>query len=159
MRASVVAAIVLCAWAMSACSPRTDFERMRQQPRVDPFGGSVDGQTMRVPPAGTVAVAQRTAENPVADGRRAFEIHCSVCHGADGAGATAMASNMPEKRPPPLDSSEARQRSDAEVLDIILHGRNRMPSYAWALSEAEQTAVVTYVRQLQHLPPTTGAQP
>ena len=141
MRAAAILGI--CACAGTACSPSVDFERMRQQQRVNPYAAS-----MRVPPRGAVPLAPRTAVD-ASQGQRQFEVFCAVCHGADGSGQSVMAGNMPAAPPLSLLSGPAAERTDSELLDIIANGMNRMPGYAWALSAPERDAVVAYVRRLQ----------
>ena len=146
--------------AAAACSQRLDFERMRQQPRANPYGASgafADGMAMRTPPAGTVtaAIAERATEAP--DGRRQFQVHCAVCHGTDASGRSVMARNMPGVPPPSLVSAVTAGRSDRELLDVIAHGRNRMPGYDWAMTETGRAAVVAYLRSLQQAAHATSA--
>lgn len=147
---SVACAVGMC--ALIACSRRTDFERMRQQARVAPYSASTiysDGLAMRIPPAGTVAFGSREGEVDDATGQHDFETHCRVCHGSDGRGDAVMASNMPGNRPPSLVSGDALTRTDMELLDVVTKGKNRMPPFAWSLSEQARVDVVAYVRDLQ----------
>jgi len=64
-----------------------------------------------------------------------------------------MAGNMPDMAPPSLTAPDARGRSDDELLDIVSHGKRRMPGYDWALTDVERGAVVAYVRRLQQTTP------
>ncbi len=143
-------ALALC--SALGCSPRVDFERMRQQQRADPYSASTtfsNGVTMRVPPPGTIPIDQRNASEEVVSGQREFEVFCAVCHGRDGSGGSVMSTNIPGPRPPSLLTGDPVVRSDAELLDIISHGRNRMPAYDWALPGDGRQRVLTYMRRLQ----------
>jgi mono/diheme cytochrome c family protein len=140
LRAAVLG---VCACAVGACSPSVDFERMRQQQRVDAYAVS-----MRVPPRGTVPLESRTAAD-AAQGQHQFEVFCAVCHGSDGTGQSVMSADMPGTPPPSLLSGSAAERSDTESATIIANGIHRMPGYAWALSAPERDAIVAYMRRLQ----------
>jgi mono/diheme cytochrome c family protein len=139
--------------AMAACSPSVDFERMRQQQRVDPYSASAlfqDGMAMRRPPAGAVAVA--ADEAPAADierGRQQFDIFCAVCHGADGSGQSVMSSNLPQEPSMSLLRGPATQLTAATLFESISQGKDRMPGFAWAMTAADRYAVVAYVQMLQ----------
>jgi len=112
---------------------------------------------MRTPPAGTLPSTRLNTET-TRTGAHAFGIFCAVCHGEDGRGDSVVASNMLLEAPPSLLSADALARSDGEILDIVTHGMKRMPAYDWALSSAERSAVVSYVRQLQRAA-NAGGQP
>jgi cytochrome c5 len=149
--------LIVCAAAIGlalACSPNTDFERMRQQSRADPYdaAASADGSTMRTPPAGSVPVLSMTPA-VVRSGAREYGVFCEVCHGRDGSGRSIMARNMVQAPALSLLTRETTARSDADLFDIVSHGRNRMPAYDWALSAAERSAVVAYIRTLQQSGP------
>ncbi|HTM04323.1 MAG TPA: cytochrome c [Vicinamibacterales bacterium] len=147
----VVSVAVACSGV--ACSPQLDFERMRQQSRADAYSAG-DVPTMRVPPAGTVPIA--TTDSSLSSGehgRLQYDVFCAVCHGPDGSGQSVMAGNMPDMAPPSLTAPDARGRSDDELLDIVSHGKRRMPGYDWALTDVERGAVVAYVRRLQQTTP------
>jgi mono/diheme cytochrome c family protein len=126
---------------------------MRQQPRAGAY--SDDGlSTLRVPPTGTVPVPITDGSlASIEHGRQQYDVFCAVCHAPDGSGQSVMAANMPDMAPPPLTAPEARGRSDDELLDIVSHGKRRMPGYDWALTDVERRAVVAYVRTLQQATP------
>lgn len=147
----VVSAAVACSGV--ACSPQLDFERMRQQPRADAYSAG-DLSTMRAPPAGTVPIATTDSSlSTNGHGRQQYDVFCAVCHGPDGSGQSVMAGNMPDMAPPSLTARDARERPDDELLDIVSHGRRRMPGYDWALTDVERRGVVAYVRRLQETRP------
>ena len=138
--------ILNCAsiFLLSGCSRSLDFERMREQKRTDAYAAS-----MRTPPAGTVAVSDRTVsvtDVSVERGRHVYDIYCAVCHSEDSSAPTVMASNMPGTPPPALTTGEAAQRSAAEMFEVVSRGKNRMPAYDWALPTEDRWAVVAYVK-------------
>lgn len=151
----------VCGCLCLACSTAvTDFERMRQQRRTEPYAQSpvfADRSAMRSPPAGTVTygppVQGRVA--PAAD----FHTFCAVCHGDDGSGQTPMGGNMPDGPVASLLTPESAARPDAEFFDAVSKGMGRMPRYDWALPASERWAVVAHVRALQRGVPAAGAQP
>ena len=147
-----VTVCIAAACAAIACSPQLDFERMRQQPRAGAYSAA-GFSAMRVPPAGTMPIATPDAEVSGERARDRFDVFCAVCHGTDGSGQSVMAGNMPGMAPPPLTARDARDRSDDELLDIVSHGRRRMPAYDWALTMADRRAVIAYVRRLQQAIP------
>lgn len=167
---SVVVAALL---GMSVgCSGRPpDFERMRQQPRVDPYESSrvfTDGSAMRVPPRGTVPHSPGTSSSvlttglerasPVRDvalpvtpdlvarGQHQYEIFCAVCHGSDGSGRAVMSANMPGIPPPALPTVRMTADPAGYLFQVITHGKNRMPGYDWALPPADRWALIAYLR-------------
>ena len=79
-------------------------------------------------------------------GKAVFEKSCVGCHGKDGKGNPAMAKVLGEKGLD-LTSKEATQKSDAELLKIIVEGAGKMPAQK-SLSQDEQKQVLAYVRSL-----------
>lgn len=146
------AALFVLICGAAACSPSTDFERMRQQPRAEPYAASAafpNGMAMRVPPSGTVPIESQTADENAGRGAHDFQVFCAVCHGGDGSGRSVMASNMPGTPPPSLLSRDVVTLPDDQLFDVISAGKNRMPAFGWAMTRSERQAVVAYVRTLQ----------
>ena len=79
-------------------------------------------------------------------GKAVFEKSCVGCHGKDGKGNPAMAKVLGEKGLD-LTGKEATQKSDAELLKIIVEGAGKMPAQK-SLSKDEQKQVLAYVRSL-----------
>jgi mono/diheme cytochrome c family protein len=142
------------------------LERMIDQPRADAFDTSAvfaDGKVLQTPPRGTVpASAAGTIDRipaasdtgaasaqSIVPARTTFEIHCAACHGLEGDGNSIVARNMEPPLPPSLLSEQVRALADTALLNRIVHGFGRMPSYASRLRPAERMAVIRYVRQLQ----------
>jgi cytochrome c6 len=82
----------------------------------------------------------------LADGADTFKAKCAMCHGADGAGQTAMGKNMGLKD---LGSAEVQKLSDADLTGIITNGKGKMPPYGGKLSADEIAGVVKYIRTLK----------
>jgi len=143
---------------------------MHDQPKLNAFrqsGFFPDGRGMRPAVAGTVArghlppafatpeeagallsnplpLTEKTAER----GRKIFNDHCAVCHGAVGDGI-ALLSRAYGAKPKNLLSNEMRGQPDGYVYGVIVRGKNAMPSYASDLDENDRWAAVHYVRILQ----------
>jgi cytochrome c5 len=142
---------------------------MLKQPRLDAQkedGFFKNGSGMRMPVAGTVSRnplpytigEQKDAAglgNPLPRtkevlnrGRRLFNDHCSVCHGILGDGRTTLTAAYGAK-PANLSAQNIVDLPDGEMYDVVMRGKNAMPSYAADLSQEERWAVIDYVRALQ----------
>ena len=84
------------------------------------------------------ASAQETGES-------LFKSKCAMCHGADGAGQTAMGKAL---KIPDLHSEVVQKRSDAELAEIISKGKNKMPAYDTKLNKEQITKLIGCIRDL-----------
>lgn len=86
------------------------------------------------------ALAQQAEEKP--DGAEVFRAKCSMCHGVDGKGFSAL------KTPDFTDSKWQSSVKDSEILNVIKNGKKdtAMPAFSDKLSEKEILAVVRQVR-------------
>src|SRR5215470_19825979 len=64
-------------------------------------------------------------------GADTFKAKCAACHGATGAGDTAMGKNLKLRD---LGSADVQKQSDDELTGIITKGKNKMPAYDGKLS-------------------------
>lgn len=143
---------------------------IHDQPKLNAFRESSffpDGRGMRPAVAGTVArghmpvefktpeeagkllvnplpLTQRTAER----GRKVYDDHCAVCHGAVGNGVPLLSSAYGAK-PANLIAESTRTQPDGYLYGVIMLGKNAMPSYAPDLDENDRWAAVHYLRILQ----------
>lgn len=118
------------------------------------------GQTLRLPPAGTVPYGSDVAGNPYAGGavpkdelalgKKTFDIYCQVCHGPAGVGDGPIIGRFPN--PPSLLADRARGLSDDQMYSIISNGQGLMPGYALQVLERDRWRAVAYVRWLQSTP-------
>lgn len=79
-------------------------------------------------------------------GADVFKAKCASCHGATGAGDTAMGKTMKVKD---LASPEVQKQSDAEFTDVIAKGKKPMPGYEGKLTNDQIQDVVKYIRSLK----------
>jgi mono/diheme cytochrome c family protein len=74
-----------------------------------------------------------------------FKAKCAMCHGPDGAGKTTMGQTL---KIPDLHSADVQKRSDADLIQIVAKGKNKMPAYEAKLSKAQIDKLVAYIRGL-----------
>lgn len=126
------------------------------QMRMPPKGAIPRGQPpykFMTDPAGGEKQANPLAGNMSAEtltiGRKAYDVYCAVCHGADGNNGTPVADKLAVK-PRILASAEAKGYSDGRIFHAITAGRGVMGSYLSQIpNEKTRWAVVNYVRSLQ----------
>jgi mono/diheme cytochrome c family protein len=157
----------------AACGDTTLLDPMERQPKMRAFLPNAqfeDGRSMRWPPAGTVPRERQTMQPeitagkdrdgkqvpaiPIAvtralmdQGRKAYEIHCAVCHGLVGDGYSPVATQMSLRPPPSLH--KLHNPAPAHIFEVISEGFGLMPSYAAQLDATERWAVVAYVQALR----------
>ena len=74
-----------------------------------------------------------------------YKAKCASCHGADGKGATPAGKATKARD---FSADEVKKETDAEWTEIIVKGKNKMPSYDKKLTESEVKDVVAYIRSL-----------
>ena len=75
-----------------------------------------------------------------------FKSKCAACHGADGKGATAMGKSFKLRD---LSSTDVQKQSDADLVNIITNGKDKMPKYDGKLTKDEINDVVKFIRTLK----------
>jgi mono/diheme cytochrome c family protein len=93
-----------------------------------------------------VALALIVSTYSFADGAADYKAKCAACHGASGAGDTAMGKNMKIRD---LGSADVQKQSDDELAGIIGKGKGKMPAYDGKLSKDQITDLVKYIRTLK----------
>ena len=94
--------------------------------------------------ANPVAKDARSLEN----GRMQYQINCSVCHGALGAGDGPVTKfNLPVL-PIGSGTNAATRLSDGYIFAIIRNGRGLMPSYN-RIEEHDRWDLINYLRAIQ----------
>lgn len=164
-----IAILLTSGVVLAGCSDKIghgwDWNRMRVQPKYQPYGASglfPDGMAMRVSPAGTVAREAVVASWPVqsgpavlAAGTHVFQVYCAVCHGEAADGKSIVASNMIGFRPPSLLTDAVRALPDSTIYTIVTNGLGHMPAFSGTLSVRERQEVAVYVANLAratHIP-------
>jgi mono/diheme cytochrome c family protein len=158
-----------------ALACQVDLERMLDQHKAEPYEASPffdDGQSMRVPPSGTVPATRPlgppelvTGRTPsgryvsavplpvdaglLARGQNRFNTFCRTCHGVRGDGQSQVAENMKLRKPPSLHEPRLRDFPPGRLYRVVTEGYGLMPSYDAALSLRDRWAVVAFVRALQ----------
>ncbi len=78
-------------------------------------------------------------------GKDLFTAKCTMCHGADGAGNTAMGKKFNIQN---LRAPEIQKRSDAELAASVTKGKNKMPAFEGKLTPDEIGNVIAHIREL-----------
>ena len=150
---------------------------MRDQPRFEPYEATDffdDGKAARMPPFGTVARGRVDALDQAFSpdiptpppeafpessealvplellqrGQERFTIWCAPCHGLAGYGDGPVAQRG-YPSPPSYHTERLRKAPDSHLLNVIRHGLGKMPPYGRHVPEADQRAIVAYIRALQ----------
>ena len=74
-----------------------------------------------------------------------FKTKCQMCHGADGAGATAMGKKLGIHD---FHSPEVQKMTDAQLIETITKGKEKMPAYTGKLTAEQIKELAGYVREL-----------
>jgi mono/diheme cytochrome c family protein len=90
--------------------------------------------------AGGVVSAQDKA-----NGEKVYKAKCAICHGPDGKGEMATGKTTKARD---ICSDEVKKETDAAWTDIIVKGKNKMPSYDKKITDAEIKDVIAYMRSL-----------
>jgi cytochrome c6 len=80
-----------------------------------------------------------------ANGEKVYKAKCAMCHGADGKGETATGKATKARD---ICSDDVKKESDAAWTDIVVKGKNKMPSYDKKITDADVKDVITYMRSL-----------
>ena len=80
-----------------------------------------------------------------ANGEKEYKAKCASCHGPDGKGETAAGKATKARD---ICSDEVKKESDAAWTDIVVKGKNKMPSYDKKITDADVKDVVAYMRSL-----------
>jgi mono/diheme cytochrome c family protein len=138
-----------------------------------------DDRVMRTPPAGTIAremeidpgvamgmdesgtwiptipepvIARKGGmESMLARGRERYDIYCTPCHDATGAGRGMVVRNggNPAFAPPTFHDDRIRHMPDGQLYATISNGIRNMPGYYAQIPVDDRWAIVGYVRALQ----------
>ena len=156
--------ILFLGLALSGCTdyrfskPNWEYvPHMRTQPNYkyyEPHEIFALKTTGQLPIPGTIArdyVEEIVAFNPLPRtqanlerGKWIFENNCMVCHGAKGKGDGPVVPRF--AAPPDLTAANARNLTDAQIYDLITHGRGRMGAYGGHVLREDRWKVIQYIR-------------
>jgi mono/diheme cytochrome c family protein len=91
----------------------------------------------------TVSVGSAKAADSSAAGT--YKTNCVACHAANGRGSAVGKSLHAAD----LHSPQVQQQSDAQLADVITHGRGNMPAFGNSLSKVQIDALVKYLRSFR----------
>lgn len=80
------------------------------------------------------------------DSATQFKRMCALCHGADGKSNTAMGKSL---KSADLTSQAVQSLRDAELYNVIAHGKGKMAAYEGILGKQGAESMVKYVRTLK----------
>ena len=93
-----------------------------------------------------LAVAGTPARAAAQDaGEQSFQVHCAMCHGADGRGDTVIGKSAGI---PDLHAAAVQQQSDEALAEFIANGKGVMPPFKNSLSGEQIHALVGHIRAL-----------
>lgn len=84
----------------------------------------------------------------VARGQERYQIFCSMCHGATGAG-DGMVVRRGFKQPPSYYTEDLRGAPVGHFFDVITNGWGSMPRYSQQIPVQDRWAIIAYIRALQ----------
>jgi predicted CXXCH cytochrome family protein len=90
----------------------------------------------------------------IAAGHELYREKCETCHAYDGAGKTTIGGNQ-YPRPPSLRSFAIQATSDGELFYHIRNGIRNTGMPAWNLPDRQIWQLVSYIRHLPEVAPTT----
>ncbi|HEY9857506.1 MAG TPA: cytochrome c [Stenomitos sp.] len=139
-------------------------QQMADQPKYTPFAPSAffaDGQSARLPVAGTVARGTRVAP-PVPTGsfpvpvtrallqrgQERYNVYCSPCHDRTGSG-NGMIVQRGFPQPPSFHAARLLAAPESHFYQVITDGYGIMYSYASRVAPADRWAIAAYIRALQ----------
>ena len=76
---------------------------------------------------------------------KTYKAKCAMCHGADGKGDTPAGKGTKARD---FCSDEVAKESDEDWTNIVVKGKNKMPSYDKKMTDAEIKDTVAYIRTL-----------
>ena len=88
---------------------------------------------------------EKNDEN-LANGKKMYEIYCSVCHGSKGDGNGIL---MEREKFLGIPSYADRDITEGSIYHVLMHGINLMGSHAGQVNEEERWQIAQYVMKLR----------
>mgnify|MGYP005817867743 CR=1 FL=1 len=79
------------------------------------------------------------------DSATQFKRMCTLCHGMDGKANTAMGRSL---KAADLTSPAVQSQSDAQISEVVAHGKGKMAAYEGILGKEGVRSMVKYLRKL-----------
>jgi mono/diheme cytochrome c family protein len=108
-----------------------------------------------LPPTAATNFPSAMTKDDLVRGQRQYNIYCSVCHGATGAG-DGMIVQRGFPRPPSFYLDRLKAAPHGHFYNVITHGYGAMYSYNDRIVEQDRWRIVGYVRALQLSEPKPG---
>ena len=132
-------------------------DQMVEQPSIDyNQGPRLAAPAAAVPIQGSELIAGQPASTPVPPtsgslqrGQVLFNFHCTVCHGASGAGAGVLSGFFTAVKPADLTSLTVQSRSSEQLFVVLTQGVGFMPPFAENLTVSERWDVINHIRTLK----------
>ncbi len=163
-------ACVFCLLALPGAGLTLPWDKdMQDQPSMKPqdsqvaeIGSSipVGGRAGYPPPIDIIELvrarldAGRTLVNPIgkspeslARGRQMYEIHCLVCHGAQGRGDGPVGRKF-VPQPMELNLDYVQLQPDGQLFYTISHGSIAMPFYRQAIAAEDRWHLVNFIKEV-----------
>jgi mono/diheme cytochrome c family protein len=80
-------------------------------------------------------------------GKEIYQKHCQSCHGPDDRGNAKVAQTL-KTQIEPITTPAVMGKPEAELLKVIAVGQGKMPPFGKVISEQDQRAVLSYIKQL-----------
>lgn len=119
----------------------------QEGPRLLPPDGAVPVQGLSVIPEEFPSNPIPADEVSLQRGAILYEIHCQLCHGAQGQGDGPLAGYF-DRTPENLTAEQTTAEFDGSVYLTIVQGFGQMPPLAEGLIGRERWDVINYVRTL-----------
>jgi cytochrome c6 len=74
-----------------------------------------------------------------------YKAKCAGCHGSDGKASTGAGKALGAHD---FSSEEVAKMSDADLIQTVTAGKNKMPAYGKSLKDTDIKDLVAYVREL-----------
>lgn len=138
-------------WAIPAFGRKYNFEckdcHVGASPKLNEFGQVFRDQGYQLPPRH--GLPNTASSQEPAPPQTLFERHCMTCHGVQGRGDGPMGEALMPP-PPDLTDQTTRDKSDAELLQILRDGSSStaMPPFKYRLTEQQLRDLVAYIRSL-----------
>jgi mono/diheme cytochrome c family protein len=79
------------------------------------------------------------------DAASLYKAKCAACHGPDGKGDTPVGQKLGIHD---FASPDVQKQTDAQLIDIVTNGKNKMPAYKGKLADDQMKGLVAYIRDL-----------